>query len=709
MPPKKGESKQDFLGRCSKEKREAGLAEDKALKDCTSEWKQSGRLSAYVDEGRMHLSAPVEFQLAAQAAEGEAQDPDRFSILAHTGKVIDWGFWGRFVIVLKGMKLAKDKVPCLYGHQSSAIVGTIDKSSTDANGFYVFGQFSQVPTSRGPEVLAHAREGFPWQASIGVYPDPGKIKTLAKGEKMTVNNQTVEGPCEVWLESTVFETSFVPFGADDDTAAVAMSASGKTISPEDDTMPQTATDDPKHLAGQPSQAGQPANTDPGSGAPAQPDAAALAAQARKDAAADAAALLAHGKTLNLSMDEVQGVLVLGLPKDQATEKMLQLAASKNPPVGAGGRIDMGTDEHDKLRLAASHGITLAIGGKVEKPAPGHERFRGLSLVEIGRECLRLANINPEGMTASQVARKVIGLSAGPMGTSDFQAISMDVINKRLLDAYNEAPATWRRWVSIVSATDYKEIHGVALSEAPDLQLVKPGGEYKTGTLKDKSESYRMAKYGIIIPITEEAIINDDRGAFTRLPQLAGFSASRNISAMVYGLLASNPKMNEDGKALFHTDHKNLASGTGNVGGITSAILSYMRKLQRNQKGPKGAVLNVPSRYILLPTKYETEADILLRSMALPESGMSSAVANPWAGKLEPVVDAWLDHFDEDAWYTAADPNLMPTMEVAFLDGNEQPILTEDDEFRRDMISLKVKQVAGAGLVDFRGLQKNPGK
>lgn len=708
MPPKKGESKQDFLGRCSKEKRDAGLAEDKALKDCTSEWKQSGRLSAYVDEGRMHLSAPVEFQLAAQAAEGEAQDPDRFSILAHTGKVIDWGFWGRFVIVLKGMKLAKDKVPCLYGHQSSAIVGTIDKSSTDANGFYVFGQFSQVPTSRGPEVLAHAREGFPWQASIGVYPDPGKIKTLAKGEKMTVNGQTVEGPCEVWLESTVFETSFVPFGADDDTAAVAMSASGKTISPEDTSMPGTVTD-PATLSGQPGQAA-PANPDSGSGAPAQPDAAKLAAQARKDAAAEAAALLSHGQTLNLSMAEVQGVLALGLPKDQATEKMLTLAAAKNPPVGAGGRIEMGTDERDKFRLAASHGTMRRMGIPIEgTPAPGHEEFRGLRMHELGRRCLKLAGVHGfESMTPNQVAESVLRLSAGGSSTSDFAAIFQDAANKRLLRAFEEAGSTWRPWCSIVPAADFKEIHGVSLSEAPDLDLVNERGEYQEASFKDKQESYHVGKYGKLVSLTLEMIVNDDLRAFQKLPKALGAAAARKESDIIYGLLTSNPYMKETGKRLFDTAHKNIASGA-DLGGVDSDNLSAARKAIRLQKGPNGAVLNLTPKFVLIPAAYETAADIILRSISLPESGMSSGVANPWTGKLIPISDARLDANSDKAWYMAADPNQVDTVEVAFLDGNEQPTLTEHEEYKTDAIVWKVKHVFGAGIMDFRGLYKNAGQ
>lgn len=53
------------------------------------------------------------------------------------------------------------------------------------------------------------------------------------------------------------------------------------------------------------------------------------------------------------------------------------------------------------------------------------------------------------------------------------------------------------------------------------------------------------------------IINDDLRAFTRIPQLFGVSARRMEADAVYSLITTNGLMS-DGKALFSTDHKNLA-------------------------------------------------------------------------------------------------------------------------------------------------------
>ena len=465
MPPKKGESKQDFLGRCAKGKRAAGMADHKAMAECAGEWNKA-RMSAYVDDGRMVLSAPVEMRLAGAPAEGEAQAPDRFAILAYTGKVIEWGWMGRFVIDLKGIKLAKTKVPCLYGHMSSAIVGTIDKGSSEDSGFFVTGEFSRVDTTRGPETLALAKEGFPFQASIGV--QGIKVLHVDKGATHKVNGQTVEGPIDVWTQSSVFEVSFVPFGADDDTAAIAMSADGITLSPEDNDMPEPTPAAPEI----PSAA---LSTPAPAPAPAQ-DAVTAALEAAKLAVENTAKLFAHGETLHLSPKDVQGVVALGLPHEKATEKLLELAAQNNPPLGAAGRIEMGADEADKFRLAASHGTMLRMGIKPDdKPAPGHEEFRGLRMHELAKVCLERSGQNTRGLSPTAVAERILRLSAGGASTSDFAAIFRDAGHKRLQNAFEEAGSTWRPWCSLVPATDFKDIYGVSLSEAPDLDLIDEHG------------------------------------------------------------------------------------------------------------------------------------------------------------------------------------------------------------------------------------------
>jgi len=329
--------------------------------------------------------------------------------------------------------------------------------------------------------------------------------------------------------------------------------------------------------------------------------------------------------------------------------------------------------------------------------------------ELAKLCLKRAGVaGAEYMSPHEAAERVLRLSAGGASTSDFAAIFQDAANKRLLKAFEEAGSTWRPWCSVVPATDFKEIHGISLSEAPDLDLVNERGEYQESNFKDKQESYHMGKYGKLVSLSLEMIVNDDLRGFQKLPKALGTAAARKESDVIYGLLTSNPVMKETGKTLFYSAHKNLASGA-DLGGVDSDNLSAARLAIRLQKGIKGAVLNLTPKYVLIPAAYETAADIILRSISLPESGMSSGVANPWTGKLIPISDARLDANSSKAWYMVADPNQIDTVEVSFLDGNEQPTLTEHEEYKTDSIVWKVRHIFGAGIMDYRGFYKNAGQ
>src|SRR5690606_113263 len=101
------------------------------------------------------------------------------------------------------------------------------------------------------------------------------------------------------------------------------------------------------------------------------------------------------------------------------------------------------------------------------------------------------------------------------------------------------------------------------------------------------ESIKGARKGRILQITPEVLVNDDVGAFSRIAAALGQAAGRTIEKDVYALFALNagagPTMG-DGKALFHADHKNIASS----GGAPSVTLfDAARQLMGAQMDPGG--------------------------------------------------------------------------------------------------------------------------
>ena len=390
--------------------------------------------------------------------------------------------------------------------------------------------------------------------------------------------------------------------------------------------------------------------------------------------------------------------------DKVRSKLFERMKTEAPPVGA-GRLVVGEHDQDKFRAAVTSGLLARSGVREESPAPGWDSWRTASMEQVARECLERAGERTRNLSKDQVAREILK-RAGGASTDDFPSIFLDVANKNLLKAYREAPATWRPWVNVVPATDFKTIYGVSLSEAPDLELIDENGEYKHGTFADKQESYSLGTYGKIVFLSRKMIVNDDMRAFTRLPRMFGAAARRKEADIVYSLITSNPTM-ADGDSLFHSNHNNLNSS--DKGHVTSDRLALGRSAMRKQTGPNGALLDLQPAFLLTPVSQETDAEVLIRSTMLPESSSYAMTDyNPWANKLRPIAEPRLDNDSTDSWYLVADPDQADTVEVAFLDGNEAPYVEEQQEFERDGLSYKIRHDFGAGVMEWRSFYKNPG-
>ena len=410
-------------------------------------------------------------------------------------------------------------------------------------------------------------------------------------------------------------------------------------------------------------------------------------------------------------DLADGMIQRGITVQEATDELFKAMVKASPEPVGDRRIEIGADEADKFRAAAADGLMLRAGMSPEKPAPGATDFRGVDMAEVIRRCMERAGV-PEARSIAGNRSRIASLAvrAGTMSTSDFSNIFSAVLNKTLLKAYNEVPATWRAWVNVVSTSDFKTLYGMSLSEAPNLELVREGGEYEFKSLSDKQESYRPFKYGEILPLTWEMIINDDLRAFTRIPMLLGAATRRKEADLVYELLSSGNNNHgptlSDAAQLFGTGttRKNLLQ-TGKA--INAANLDAGRQLMRAQTGLKGARLNIAPKYLIVSPKNEMTAQVLLTSAGNTTAELNAGVVNPMQGAFQAIVESRLLDWDSgEAWYMVADPSQVDTFECAYLDGYQQPQIETEAEFVRDVISWKVRHVFGVGCMDHRGMVMN---
>lgn len=356
------------------------------------------------------------------------------------------------------------------------------------------------------------------------------------------------------------------------------------------------------------------------------------------------------------------------------------------------------DEADKFRAAAADGLRLRLGASIEKPADGAQEFRGAHLIDLARSTLeRQGERLNYGISHMELASRA-------MATSDFPLILGNVANATLRESYNAAPSTWQAWCGVGSLSDFKEQSIVKLSETGDLELIPEGGEYKFSDFTETKDSIRLYTYGKKFALTRQAIVNDDLRAFTRLPSRFGTAAARTINRAVYTLLTSaSTKISETGKTLFHADHHNLAS-PGSL--FSSNALSAARTAMRRQKGLKGEdSLNIAPTYVIVPPELETLVEKLLTSDT-DLNATAAGIRNVFKNSLTMITEAELS--DVKAWYLAASASLIDTIEVAFLDGVQAPLIEQRPGWDVDGFEWKIRLDFGVKCWDYRGLYKNPG-
>jgi hypothetical protein len=371
-----------------------------------------------------------------------------------------------------------------------------------------------------------------------------------------------------------------------------------------------------------------------------------------------------------------------------------------------------SDETDKRREGMEAALLLrgnprASGEMVDK---GRE-FAGLTLVDMARECLDAAGVKTRGMSRNEIARVALqgrnGAAEyfdGAMTTSDFPNILANVANKTLRQAYDAAPRTFVPFCRQVTAFDFKPVNRIQLSDIAALQKTNENGEFVRIYVGDSKESYALTTWGGIVPITRKVVLNDDLQALTRVPAGLGIAAATLESDTVWAVITANANMS-DGLPLFHATHKNLTAtnGLAAVANITAA-----RKVMRKQTAPKGTILNLIPKFLIIPAALEGIAVQLTNPINLAATA-SSADVPAFVRAMVPIVEPRLDavaSVGDTNWYTAADPSSIDTIEYCYLEGQQGVYLETRQGFEVDGVEIKARLDFAAAAIDFRGLQKN---
>lgn len=386
----------------------------------------------------------------------------------------------------------------------------------------------------------------------------------------------------------------------------------------------------------------------------------------------------------------------GLSIEQTREKIMAKLGENEQPIS--GNFTMNTDNIKSFLGDAENAILLRNGIKPKDSTKGAEDLAKYSVVGLAEKYLGLNGVSVSMMDRQQILNKAFEINA-QHSTGDFSHLLGNTAGKALRMAYDEEVGSHEAWTGTTEVQDFKENSLIQLSEAPALDLVREGAEYKYGSFGDTAETFQIAKYGKMFSITYEALINDDLAAFTRLPMAFGKSAKRKETDLVYSVLTGNQNL-ADGTALFHADHGNVVTGAS---GLDVSALGSARLKMRKQKGVNSdAPINIVPRYLIVPAALETTAEQLLSSLVDPSK--SNDTINPaFVRGLQLVVDSRLDDDSETTWYMAANPAQVDTITRAYLAGGGRPYYEVKDGWEVDGMSVKSRLEVAAVPVDYRGL------
>jgi len=161
---------------------------------------------------------------------GENAKTAPVTLLARTGQPIEHWYWGRVVHDLAGMQLHKPRLPIDYCHDSTEIIGYLNKFDIESGDLEASGAL--VPfrqNDRATEIVHKAKQGVPYEASINFGGDGIKIQEIGENELAEVNGYELEGPATIIRQWPLRGVAVCPYGADMNTESTFTNAAELSV------------------------------------------------------------------------------------------------------------------------------------------------------------------------------------------------------------------------------------------------------------------------------------------------------------------------------------------------------------------------------------------------------------------------------------------------------------------------------------------------
>lgn len=393
--------------------------------------------------------------------------------------------------------------------------------------------------------------------------------------------------------------------------------------------------------------------------------------------------------------------------EAAGQKILAKLAADTQPVGATHvHITQGANSRRMQdEIVASVIAKAGLADDKTRELAMASGFRNYSLLDFAR-----ASLSRAGVTHQHMDKMALVAAAFTQSTSDFPILLENAMHKVLLNAYATAPDTWTRFCKTGSVSDFRAHNRYRTGSLGNLDPLNELGEFTNKTIPDAEKaSIAVGTRGNVINLSRQAIINDDLGAFVGLAAMLGRSAKRTIEAAVYSLLGENAGLGPhlaDGNPLFH----NRGAGKNNIGSnaaLSVDALEADRVVMGSQVDVSGnEFLDLRPAVLLVPLGLGGTARVINDAQYDPDTSGKLQRPNMVRGLFRDIVDT--PRLTGKRRYLFADPNETPVIEVAFLDGIQEPFIEQQSGFTVDGAQYKVRLDFGVAALDYRGAVTNAG-
>jgi len=416
----------------------------------------------------------------------------------------------------------------------------------------------------------------------------------------------------------------------------------------------------------------------------------------------------HCRAANLDAAAIRRLVDLGRP---LTGILTELRAAYADGVNARGngdvqlsnRVSVGTEDITLKRAAIETALFHRMNPAVAPPTELGE-LRGRSIIDL----MRFGIASKDGAHAAMKLSRDEVIKRSLHTASDFPVLLQESGRRTLRAAYEAQPTTYQKFTKVGSLVDFKATKRVQVGDAPAMEVVVEGANIKYGTFGEAAESIELATYGKAVSLTRQAIINDDLNAFARMTAAQARQVAILVETLVYTQLTSGTV---GGSSIYSTsspNRLNYTSGAGALSVLTAdaagiTALNALAALMKAQTSAEGDYLMIQPKFLIVPTTLGVIAAQLVAAIQVTAQNL----INPLRGQVEVIENARLNSAPV-AYYLAADPNQIDTIEVAWLDGNVGPQFDMEENFDSRGISFSCWAEVAAKAIDFRGLAKSKG-